>query len=613
MLDPQDRVVLYEALQPPEGYVLDQGIGTTYSLDLITLLSTPLAFTLFEWEDAKGQPTSNPVLLLEALRRHIDRLTVFCQAGRIAAPAKPNPLFGYLEQSIVEVKAPHAEGVFHPKVWVLRYVHQETPEVWYRFLCLSRNLTDDASWDLSLMLEGPLKDRKVGYADNRPLADFVSALPGMAVREPTDAVKQRAAMIAEEVRRVDFDVPEPFDSWDLFPLGFDKYTKNPLPREWSRGMVVSPFIDAAMAVKLASETAGGVLVSREEELDKLPKKALKGWAKVYVLSSQVDGEPEPGAEPGAADTDRPHGLHAKLFACERGWDVALYVGSANATTAAFERNVEFLVALGAKKSKLGVDQLLAPDDGQASLLSLLQEYEPPDQPVDDRVERTLDDLLNGGRRAMVEAGWELQASPGSGGNWVLRLLRKGTDPLPIPADVTLRAWPVTLPMDTSWRPVEASAVEVAFPEGGTGMLTTFVGCEVVARFEGTQRVARFVLNLPLTGGPVGRREAILRQILDDPQKVIRFLQFLLNDEQVDPMADPSATKDGESPGSHGGEEGFVLLESLLRALARDPKRLDEVDKLLKELGDDEEGRQRIPKGLLDVWSALWEARQGVPA
>lgn len=103
MLDPDERKVLLEALRPPEGYTFDQGIGTSYTLDLISLLSVPLAFTLFEWEDADGEPNSNPVILLRALRQTMGKLTIFCQSGRIGIPAKANVLFGYLEEAIVQV------------------------------------------------------------------------------------------------------------------------------------------------------------------------------------------------------------------------------------------------------------------------------------------------------------------------------------------------------------------------------------------------------------------------------------------------------------------------------------------------------------------------------
>ena len=54
MLEPRDRQLLFEALQPPNGFHFDQGIGTTYTLDLLALLTAPLAFTFFEQQSDEG-------------------------------------------------------------------------------------------------------------------------------------------------------------------------------------------------------------------------------------------------------------------------------------------------------------------------------------------------------------------------------------------------------------------------------------------------------------------------------------------------------------------------------------------------------------------------------
>ena len=97
MLEPTQRQHLLQTLCPPEGYELAFAIGTTYSLDLLALLSVPLAFAQFDWEDDAGRPSADPLALLEALRRYADRLHIFCQVGSIAVPTKAQLLFGYLE------------------------------------------------------------------------------------------------------------------------------------------------------------------------------------------------------------------------------------------------------------------------------------------------------------------------------------------------------------------------------------------------------------------------------------------------------------------------------------------------------------------------------------
>ena len=120
-------------------------------------------------------------------------ITVFCQAGRIAVPRRGQLLFGYLEPSVIEAKAPREGGVFHPKIAVIRYTAdtrdsgsqaEEGPDqaaVRYRLLCGTRNLTFDRSWDTMLVLDGELRrDRLQIVRRNRPLSAFVQALPELA-------------------------------------------------------------------------------------------------------------------------------------------------------------------------------------------------------------------------------------------------------------------------------------------------------------------------------------------------------------------------------------------------------------------------------------------------
>ena len=60
MLDPNSRALLLESLRPPEGGALDLAVGTTFTLDLMALLTAPLAFTWFSWEDEEGRPSADP-------------------------------------------------------------------------------------------------------------------------------------------------------------------------------------------------------------------------------------------------------------------------------------------------------------------------------------------------------------------------------------------------------------------------------------------------------------------------------------------------------------------------------------------------------------------------
>ncbi|MBX9719438.1 MAG: hypothetical protein K2X36_11450, partial [Microbacteriaceae bacterium] len=81
MLDPRGRQLLLAALRPPDGFRFDCAVGTTFALDLIALLTAPLAFAMFDWQDDEGRltadpagPGADPLALLESLRRCADRI-----------------------------------------------------------------------------------------------------------------------------------------------------------------------------------------------------------------------------------------------------------------------------------------------------------------------------------------------------------------------------------------------------------------------------------------------------------------------------------------------------------------------------------------------------------
>ena len=200
MLDPNIRQLYLSALKPPSGYSFDRAIGTTFTLDLFTLFAIPLSFAKFEFRN-KEDLFKNPISVLEALRRLTGKFFVFCQRGQIKVPSAINPLLSYLEKMIIEVSPPNTEGIFHPKIWVLRFVNDADRKVIYRFLCLSRNITFDKSWDTILVVEGVVKGSF--YARNRALSNFLMTLPSLSKRKPSKQIWEDIKKIAEEVRHAD--------------------------------------------------------------------------------------------------------------------------------------------------------------------------------------------------------------------------------------------------------------------------------------------------------------------------------------------------------------------------------------------------------------------------
>ena len=145
MLEPQTRAALSELLSPPAGFELARAVGTTFTLDLETALSVPLSFASHRISAADGN-----LGIFDAIRRASDRVDIFPQAGALSMGTRTD-LVAFLEP-IVHPGA--VSGLFHPKVWFLEYASGD--ERAYRFLCSSRNLTADRSWDAVVRLDGAI-------------------------------------------------------------------------------------------------------------------------------------------------------------------------------------------------------------------------------------------------------------------------------------------------------------------------------------------------------------------------------------------------------------------------------------------------------------------------
>jgi hypothetical protein len=612
VLEPDARQLLLDSLRPPSGFALDRAVGTTFSLDLHALLITPLAFALFDTGADDGRP--DPVALLEAVRRNAARIDLFCQAGQIALPSEFERVLAYVEES-VHMVVPDAPGrVFHPKVWAIRFVGEDG-EPRYRMLCLTRNLTFARSWDTILALEGLVGRRS--ERNGRPLADFVRALPDLGpVRVPSPR-RQGILDFADELASVAFAPPTPFDDVALVPLGIKRYRRRSLPLEGDElRLVVSPFLSAGLATDF-SGPAPVMLVSRAESLDALPKDALPRF-EPFVISSDASGPVEDDTEIASAPNEivaeragcTLRGLHAKLYLAERGWDARIWTGSANATAAAFSGNVEFLVELRGRRARCGLDALLG-DDSALTFENLLEPYTPPETPPagkseQELLEEKLDALRHSLAVARFVAGVEAR---GSDEEFVLTLSAQGGVDLPSGLEGTVR--PISLTEARSRPLAEALHGQADFGVVSFDRLTSFYAIELVLS-EGRHKAAvRFVVNAELQGAPENRSDRLLTRLLESRENVLRYLLLLL--------ADDGFAADGSGPitrllealdhaGAWEREATVPLLESLIRALARDPARLDHVARLVESLSATPEGESLLPEGFEDVWRPIWDAK-----
>ena len=609
MLRPGDRNLLLESLRPPAGYRLDRAIGTTFTLDLLSLLTTPLAFTFFDWEDQEGRPAADPLALLEAVRRHASRIHLFCQVGEIHVPPPDKPLLTYLEDSVIQVRAPRG-GVFHPKVWALRFQAADEP-VRYRLVCLTRNLTFSRSWDTVLVLDGNVSNRRNAFFRNHALGDFIEGLPALATRTVDSEIGNAVAEIAREIRRVDFELPEGFSDLQFWPLGMRGKQHFPFPKNGAGFLVMSPFVGAGFLERFSARSKIAHLVSRPETVGKLPVESLAEVGEVWSLAAGADLDSNEGLDEARDDgADEPEasqlaGLHAKLYIQDDGWNARIWTGSANATEAAFGRNVEFLVELRGRKKRCGIDALLGDEEKLDGLRSLLVKFDAEataqDPPDDETVARR---AVAATKKAIIAADFEVQVTAIEGDRFSLALTP--THAMSDSSEARIEAWPVTLPATSALELlVQQRSPSTLFDDLSIGAITAFWAFRVTCQTDGDKAEDRFVLRLPLRGAPEGRKERVMRDLLTDRDQVMRLLLLLLSQEGLR-VADLAGIGAGSwnGAGLFGGLGQASLLEALLRGLHSDSAALDHVTKLVRDLEATEEGRSLLPDGFDQIWAPL---------
>jgi hypothetical protein len=598
MLEPEERTLLFDSLKPPAGYQLDHALITSYTLDLTAVLAVPMAITFDTWQ-AEGEEPPHPIAILDAVRSCIDRVTVVSQAGLIGIPRAQHKLFALVEDAVRSV-APPEGGIFHPKVWILRFEPESPDEpASYRLLVASRNLTFDRSWDLALVLEGQLCDEPVEASE--PVAAFAASVATRiaASLRPLDTAREaKLKAIAGELARVSWWSPPGLRLEAFHAIGIEGEQPSPI-RDWRGPMlVISPFLGASFLARLPIERGdGSVLVSNQAELDTIPSPIRSRFSEVYVLSGLAD--PIEDDEPGSLL----HGLHAKVVLTDPGDGSRprMVVGSPNASTTAFTRGIEFCAELSGPKASFGIEPLVGPE---GSVRSLLDTYIPAEDSPEVADQRQAERLAEEAIRDIAVGNARFVAEPDPAGKWTLVLGQQGS----ASKGVELRAWPMTL---NEGRAQDLTSGDHRWEGLTTTQLTAFLAISATATYGSAREEKRAAILLPLEGAPVDRSRQIVREVLDSPSRLLRYLQLLLSHLDSDATASDRLLSDlsSEQTSTAGGSVADLelpLFEGMMRALDRDPARLDRIASLVDDLAGGE-GEYELPAGFEEIWRPIAEA------
>ncbi len=591
MLEPQSRAALTEQLKPPTGFALSHAVGTTFTLDLATALAVPLSFAshrLSAADDTLG--------VLDAIRRAAERVDVFAQAGEISMGTRSD-LVAFLEPMVHPV-APR-RGLFHPKVWFLEYRAGERTA--YRFLCASRNLTADRSWDIVIRLDGEQAHagaKRETLAVNRPLVELMHRLPSLAVQPLDPARRTRIEELAERWRTIAWERPEPMRSLAFHVFGA-KGTGTP-DLHGKRALIVSPFLsDDGLRMLRAGVRTDTHVLSRAESLDRLQPNSLDAKLSTYVLDEAATYSPDDAQDhsefvpPG----ERLAGLHAKALVVDRSDGAHVFLGSANATGAGWQTNVEVMVEFVGPVPKVGVQATLY------ALGELKAEYptaggSEPDST--EEAERRLEAFVRGLASARFTAR-VISADPCSLRVWadesVASSIERHRD------DVVIR-WQLLTRPDLGSTTVGATEATGALLAGlPITDITPFI--VLVARDAAGNERRTIVLARLLDDVP-SRRDAIIARQLTDRAAFVRLLTLLLELSGAWTLAPHASGAAGFFGNADASGVGTGLFEALVRAVGESHHGLADARRIIDYLRDHDEGAV-LPDGFDELWSQVWAA------
>lgn len=568
-------------------------MAVTFTIDLRALLAAPAAMAFTESADtASDSSPYEPIELLHALRSYANKITVFGQVGEIALPPSRR-VFAFLERTVLPVDAPLG-GIVHPKVWVLRYesvgepTHGHRPEQRLRVLVASRNLTFDASWDTMVRLDEATDSAGASLA---PVGKLFEGLLNNVVCTVSTDHRNRVLSLSASLETTQFALPMGVDDLRTHILGLSR-RPSPLPGAVERSLIISPFVSDDFFTRVRPAPVGE-LVSRPESLDLLRSETLDKVASVYAFD---DGStPDVDVEHEGSSTEDPGrplvGLHAKIFAFEEGDRARLFLGSANATGGAFSSNVEILVELAGPVSVLGIDQLCDGTEDEPGLRVLFNHYNGPDPIGDKDGDRSLDRA----RRAIARLPFEGLAKE-NGSEWTV--IYRSRQPMPNLDRTEIFCWPLTVAGHRK-RVAAGEPLQARF-ETSLETISGFLAFEL-ADEDGTQ--TRFVVPVPLVGLPDYRERFLLRALVGNAERFLRYLLALLEEDWDQTNLRDSVERvsdDGAAEGS--GSMSLPVLEKLLRTMRRDPRKLAGLHPLVSDLADDD----ALPPGFAELWAVIYD-------
>lgn len=544
---------IYGDLLHSTGYSVDFAMGTTYSLDLEALVGVPLSFGMLgDMDDAF---MNSPLYILESIRKSSDKIVIFCNSAGISVPKKQQPLFSLLEKSVFEVRQ---NGSFHPKLWFIKESN-DRGESRVKIIVSSRNLTFDSSIDMVASFTGKVTGRRCGKEKHSSLINYIKGIARNASQDKRRDINR----LCEAIDSIDrFEVEHPFEDYEFFPINprFG-YSHEQLERVicGKEIFIVSPFIDINTLRWMTKGCSRRSLVTRRSYITGELLELFDG--EVYAVNEEL-----------LSDVDNMMDIHAKIYFVhniENGENVNyLFIGSANATEAAFGKNTEFLLRLKFKPKMASYNRITNEFLGEVD-----NKYVRIDVPTAEELTRD-EQILKDEERILKEAVTLLDEARVTEENFEKQRYMVSVS---LKRDVIFKIPVFIYPLQCRSKRMKMEQ-ESCFWNMMLKELSEFYVLEVGE--------LRRVVKIKTSGIPQERDEYIYKSIVDTEAKFINYISFMLSDDpQLFVYENENFISSMQDRNKSPNQKGVysTLYEDMLRIAHTAPERLRDVEELISKV------------------------------
>ena len=325
----EETISLVKALACPEGFRFSCGVGCTYTVD----------------EKTFSQLRDNLAGYSESGLLEFDKGESFClcvQQGKNG-----------LVHNAVHPVSP-TSGVLHAKVYAMKFEPMKSGSPRYRVVVTSANLTAADELNITSVFDSEEREgSKTGTEFGSTVSGFFEKhfpdiVKGCKKECKPDTVKGckegcKISRLLCELKEVDFGVDGEVEFLDVSHNTLESIKDD--AKDASDVICFSPFLSGDTVSQLKPQNGTLSLISRPDQMDLCKKDLNVNGVAAYTLGVPCADDEEGGKLPNA--------LHAKLYRIYKPKDgetmtVINYLGSANATSAAFGQNIEALVRFEAK-------------------------------------------------------------------------------------------------------------------------------------------------------------------------------------------------------------------------------------------------------------------------